>query len=495
MSSCADRIGRKGISPLIASVLSIMLGVMMLAVVLTVIQPTFKNARDSSTIADIFQNLKLLDSAVKEVSSEAEGSRRTIPITVSGGEYRINGTYDWLYATYEPESELILAGRRGDIRVDRGLMSAEYFNWLPDGSTGAPEWTNTSGQWSVSSVKYLGTNGTSYMNITPRPIENFEFSGMITNISGPAGGQIFVLPTGLESLKGFWTFDNRSGDKAYDFSGNSNIGDLTDMDTVGSSTSGWQNLSSCKAGPSCLMFDGTNDYVDVGDSSDLEPSSGFTISLWLKTTQTGSAIILEKDGDSGYSVQRESNNALKMNVGGAGTEIESSSSYNDGNWHHVVFVYRGVNDGSVYVDGVVDTSVSTPGTPSYGANSLVIGSRSGSSGFNGAIDEVMIFDRPFTTDEVASLYELSSKKLYVTGLRSITVKTYATLVLSNPAGQTQFDDVKITRNKHEMSFVIPYNRVDLSGTLRLVKGEHRVEITHLGVNSTLNKPIIGITTS
>ena len=55
---------KKGISPLIASVLSILFGVIMLTIVLTVVQPTFKRAEDSSTVTDIFQNLQLKQSYI-----------------------------------------------------------------------------------------------------------------------------------------------------------------------------------------------------------------------------------------------------------------------------------------------------------------------------------------------------------------------------------------------------------------------------------------------
>ena len=486
-------IGKRGVSPLIASVLSILFGVMMLAIVLTVIRPTLKHASDSSTVTDIFQNLQLINSVIKEVSSEAEGSKRTVPVTISEGEYRINAMHDWLYAIYEPKSTLKLVGTKGDIKIEYGLEFFDSFDWYVEGTNGTPVWTNTSGQWAISSLKYLGTNGSTYMNINPRPIENFEFGGKITNISGPAGGQIFVLPTASENLLGYWTFDTGGGDKTYDYAGNQNTGTLTNMDTGGSPTSGWQNTTNCKFG-SCLMFDGSNDYVNVPDDTNLEPSGDFTISLWLKTTQTGSRVILEKDDTNGYSIQRESNNALKINVGGSG-EIETSGSYNDGNWHHVIFVYRSENDGSVYVDGRDNTGVSTPGTPLYGPDALTIGSRDGGSGFNGAIDEVMIFDRALTVAEVATLYETSVKKLRASGSQSISARTYGTIVLSNPGGQTQFDDVKVVRQKNELSFVIPYSNVDITGSLRLRKGEHLISITHMGINATSSKAIIEVKAS
>lgn len=496
-------LGSKGISPLIASVLSIMLGIMMLAVVLTVIQPTFKSAQDSSIIADIFQNLNLIDSAIREVSSEAQGSKRTITLGVSGGEYRINSTYDWVYATYEPKSDLRLTGRRGDIRVDRGLVYAEYFNWFPDGSTGEPEWTNTSGQWSVSDLRYVGSNGTSYINITPRPIESFEFSGSITNISGPSGGQIFLLPAPPTGLRGFWALDNRSGNKAYDFSGNNNTGTLTNMNTSGNSSSGWQDSSDCKAGGSCLMFDSVNDYVDCGNDASVNITGSFTIEAWINAAALTSWMrVIDKgmSSNGAPAIFLSNDNALKFQatIGGSNTgEVTIGSMSGSLNqWHHVAATY----DGSVvktYFDGAYSgNSVSRSGAVSTSNLNWCIGCRADTTTniFDGKIDEVKIWNVALDDVGVAAEYELSAKKLQNTGSQSIVAKTYGSMVLSNPAGQTQFDNIKISRGALErLSFLVPYTRADINGTLRIQKGEYLVQIAHRGINSTSNKPIIEIT--
>ncbi len=504
--------GKKGVSPLIASVLSILFGIMMLAIVLTVIQPTFKRAKDSSTISDIFQNLQLLNSAIKEVSSEARGSKRTITLSISGGEYRINSTYDWIYATYEPESDLRLTGTKGDIKIDTGLEFADYFNWYVDGSLAEPHWTNTSGQWYVSSLKYLGTNGTAYMNITPRPIENFEFSGTVTNISGPTGGQIFVLPIPPENLVGYWTFDDRGSDKAYDYSGNNNTGTLTNMNTTGNSTSGWQSSSDCSGGTSCLMFDGVNDYVNTGYTTTLGTNDDFSIGLWVKTGTKSSSQVLAGFGSTTSNWNRiqldlDINGNLRFYVrddsGNANSYREVSLDLTDSSWHYVVGTWDGSSDtATLYIDGNLKGLDSTNSLGSITiSHALVVGALNNNGAtneyFTGFIDEVMIFNRALTAEEVKALYEMSFKKIYGgDGSQNIGARTNASLVLSNPAGQSKFDDIKITRDgNNKMSFVIPYSKVDLNGTLRLQKGEHRIQIIHMGINSTSGKPIIEISVS
>ncbi|MFT4738724.1 MAG: hypothetical protein ACI92W_002848, partial [Paraglaciecola sp.] len=107
------------------------------------------------------------------------------------------------------------------------------------------------------------------------------------------------------------------------------------------------------------------DYTQVFDNDILEPTGDFTIEFWFKTTLNTLGVFLEKgNSDVEYSVQQFPGNVIGLKVNGG--EMTTNSSYNDGNWHHVAIVYRGPNDGTIYVDGVDDTNPTiTLGTPTY----------------------------------------------------------------------------------------------------------------------------------
>ena len=113
--------------------------------------------------------------------------------------------------------------------------------------------------------------------------------------------------------------------------------------------------------------------------------------------------------------------------------------------------------------------------------------------FNGTIDEVMVFNRALSAAEILALYETSSKKLLATGTQTIAAKTNVSVVLSNPAGRTKFDDVRVTREKNKLTILIPFTNVELNGTLRLTKGEHKIQIKHMETNTTTSKPIVELT--
>ncbi|KKM17286.1 hypothetical protein LCGC14_1677300, partial [marine sediment metagenome] len=218
------------------------------------------------------------------------------------------------------------------------------------------------------------------------------------------------ISSSLENITGVWD-DNYVGvwhlsqtpdidggtDEILD-SNNSNHGDSNNM-IAGDQIAGRIN--------GALNFDGTDDYVNVGDSTSLEPAGAFTVSLWTKTTQTGNKVILEKDDNTGYSVQRDGSNIMKMNVGGSSSEIKTVSTYIDGIWHSFAFVYRGVNDGTAYVDGADDTETGAPldpGTPTYSTDGLTIGSRDGTVAFLGDIDEVRISNKERSADWIKTSF-------------------------------------------------------------------------------------------
>jgi len=97
-------------------------------------------------------------------------------------------------------------------------------------------------------------------------------------------------------------------------------------------------------------------------------------------------------------------------VNGA-VQIFSAAPISVGVWHHIVGVYSATRQ-EIYIDGTLSvdqalTSSMSPGTGgsiSYGNNTNIkIGYWDSFSHFNGAIDEVRIYNRVLTAAEIANL--------------------------------------------------------------------------------------------
>lgn len=427
---------RKGLSPILGFVITVSIISVAITVVMAVIKPTFDKMSDTTTVDEIRRNLELMNSAIREVASESEGSKRTVTLTVSDGTYGINASGDYIYSDYDTKTDYTMGGPFpiGNVRFDRSPVFMEYFSQYAENSNASPPWAIKNGTWGVASGEYSGLNGLAYYHYGS--VGQFSLQGWITNKSG-VKAEMFALPTSPNNLIGYWTFDEGAGNTAWDYSGLNNTGNLTN------------NTGSC-TGTGCpswtsgmfdygLNFDGIGDIVNITTFSNM----GTTVSLWKKNTT-------------------------------------------DSIWYHLVN-----SSGTLYVNGNIGSGQVVPMRNASGT--IIIGRDSSGNFFNGTIDEVMIFNTSLTAVQVKSLYETSWKKISSTGKSdTIAATTDAYLILSTPSGHTHFDEVKIMTNAREMRMSIPYINVDLNGTARFGKGSYQVIITHKGINTTINEPMVEV---
>ncbi len=157
-----------------------------------------------------------------------------------------------------------------------------------------------------------------------------------------------------------------------------------------------------------------NNYLEMADDVSLNLTTNYTISAWIKTTEAKGVILTKAESVSpwrGYHLELGTQVAGKLAFYNGGGDASSwrtnpGPTLNDGQWHHVAVAF---NDKQVqfYIDGQPDGGPMTmDGSPTVNAPvSLRIGSsRFNTNGFNGQIDEVIIFDRPLSQHEIAAGY-------------------------------------------------------------------------------------------
>lgn len=173
-----------------------------------------------------------------------------------------------------------------------------------------------------------------------------------------------------------------------------------------------------------FSFDGSNDYVDVGD---VDLPSTFTIDAWINSNSLGTfqTILSKDDGISrSYYFQLEAAGTLVgsvRNSAGDFTQYRTSAAVvTSGSLHHVAMTYDG-NAGAgqkmkFYVDGVnYPTNVLVPivgppydngGTPENNALSLKLGIFGDAVGspFNGVVDEVELFNQVLSQSEIQAIF-------------------------------------------------------------------------------------------
>ena len=254
------------------------------------------------------------------------------------------------------------------------------------------------------------------LDIATADVNDIRFVNVQTTLPNPAAlGQdkTFTASAYLRTngeisecgLVGCWKLDEASGLTAADSSGQGNDGTLTNM--AGNEwTAGQIN--------GALAFDGTNDYVNLGNDGSLQLTGDMTITVWAKLA-TGNAGnyygIAGKLRDApyaGFALTRHSTNYFYFWIAD-GTTIESIASnatYTDTNWHHIAGVRRsGTN--YLYIDGVEQTATNTRAIRDSGDFAFIGRQYSSYNGryFKGIIDDVRIYNRALSTEEIAQLAE------------------------------------------------------------------------------------------
>jgi parallel beta-helix repeat protein len=209
-----------------------------------------------------------------------------------------------------------------------------------------------------------------------------------------------------------WGLDEKSGTTAYDSVGNSN-GTFNGDDPC------WMDGLIGGA----VDFNGVNDYFSISSLDDAyDYGSVFTVTGWFDTNKsTGKQTIVgqwSQDGGNfyyGWQVLVE-NNKVVAKFGGDVAPlgvITGTSDVNDGEWHQFAMVRNGGNGIVLYVDGESEATAGTPYVYLYdtkfriGDGSYVLSGNPALEGgpFNGMIDDVMIFNRVLSAEEVEQLYE------------------------------------------------------------------------------------------
>ena len=153
-----------------------------------------------------------------------------------------------------------------------------------------------------------------------------------------------------------------------------------------------------------ISLDGDGDYVDCGLDPKLDITEFLTFTYWIKVVEFDKSwnTVISRGDDSWRSSRAGTNNFMEAAVGGtAGNYTYGVTDVDDGEWHHIGWVYDGTMN-YLYLDGEVDATEANSGQITVSSFPLYIGDNSGATGrfWNGLIDDVQIYNRPLTQAEI-----------------------------------------------------------------------------------------------
>ncbi len=214
-------------------------------------------------------------------------------------------------------------------------------------------------------------------------------------------------PSNNLSLLGYWSFNEATGTVATDFSGRGNIGTLNTFSAPASASSGWGNG---RFGGG-LVFDGSSNYVDIGNPASLRPTSNiFTISAWVKPGNIGAGngyIVSKENATVDYFLRQQgTSGAVRCSFEGVNAGDAPAGTLINGEWAFIVCVFDGSTN-TIYKNGVsVLSGAAVTTTFSDNGDSVNIGRKADGTGFmTGTIDEVRVYNRALTSSEVSNLYQ------------------------------------------------------------------------------------------
>ncbi|MGI6278201.1 MAG: DUF2341 domain-containing protein [Patescibacteria group bacterium] len=224
---------------------------------------------------------------------------------------------------------------------------------------------------------------------------------------------------------GWWKLDECQGTTAYDSSGNANhgtinIGGSGSQDTagscgVGNTAAAWYNGREGRIN-SAMSFDGVDDYVDVGnDSSIANFSSNFTISAWIHPNSGDAGGIVARNNRGSpwnHLLQMMGETSVRIRMWSNGTDAGTGVNYYFypdnlvGKWTHLLYTFDG-SKVRAYVNGKEINNWDRTDPIDIGQRTI-IGEYTGSSTFNGLIDDVRIYNYALTGEQIRTVYNQGS---------------------------------------------------------------------------------------
>jgi hypothetical protein len=210
-----------------------------------------------------------------------------------------------------------------------------------------------------------------------------------------------------ETLVGYWAFEEGNADTVEDLSGSGNAGAIKGQTewTVG------------KTGKGLEFFKAGQGYVEIVNSETLAASDQITISAWIKPSEIYVGDVWQERNCVAAKVR-----AYYMDISEQGKlasylygvqpqqwligEKDMTGFLNT--WVHVATVYDG-KEHKLYVNGELDVSESKSGAITVNDENLAIGWVDNNRYFDGVIDEVKIWTRGLTEEELAEALPVRPK--------------------------------------------------------------------------------------
>jgi len=167
----------------------------------------------------------------------------------------------------------------------------------------------------------------------------------------------------------------------------------------------------------CMYFDGVDDYIDCGNSSNLNIVRGISVSIWVKTFSLSTkGHIVSRYGSTGqqYSLYQSTTGLiLYINGGGSANALTAPNIFSLNNWIYIVGLFDNISKKQeVFINGIslanrtYNVEINNPNEKTIIGNCAFL-----DDPFNGLIDDVRIYNRALSQAEITTLYNSYNPKI------------------------------------------------------------------------------------
>ncbi|MFA5060820.1 MAG: LamG-like jellyroll fold domain-containing protein [Candidatus Pacearchaeota archaeon] len=313
--------------------------------------------------------------------------------------------------------------------------------------------------------------------------DDFIFVNVSASDIGRGNSNISTFIDFDNSLVGWWRMDDFNGTTVVDYTGSNN----------GTKQGDAKQTTAGKLGKG-FEFDGDGDYVDVAGPSVSYTYS--TISLWFKAINDGTDNYLFNLAGTGYPsafIRWSDDDIVRVRWDSDGPNININGPViTEDTWNNLVVIN---NESGIflYLNGQYGGSYYAFSGRPINLNTANIGSKSDNSqSFNGSIDDVMIFNRSLSAEEIQALYANQSTKYCFDNETEVMTdsgwKHFSNvsledeiLTLNSNSGETEWqkptEKQDFAHENEEMYRIETENYDEEKGSL-LVSPEHKVYVAY-----------------
>ncbi len=362
---------RRGVSELVSLVFFIAIVVVAIGITLNIALPHIDRMEDTASIQNSITFLTELDSAIQEVATTGQYSSRTVSVRFQDGQYRFDSDQGLFY--YEIDTDSALVSAHGTQRQGPVELTANADISVTQESVNGVDCHMMENQYLEACIRYIP--------------ETFD-------------------PDDHPSLIGYWRLEEETGQWTNDSSRYSNDAAVVD-DPERGEPGVWSNA---------WGIGGDSSPIGYGET-DIDYEGSFTVSVWVQADPEGTnddprqAFFSSSDDftlDGSFQLDTDGDGNLTTAAEGGGEETSVVfGEITEGEWQHVTLV-SDLENGVVrgYLDGVEVHNEEVSEDDTF-ANFTEVGigiNRGRTWAFEGWVDEVRVYNRSLTAEEIRWLY-------------------------------------------------------------------------------------------